>query len=308
MEKQTIERHSLTRVEAESANLIGPNTNAIYDYEFTLLLKNIPWAEWMTTTNALRCRPEFLHTFREWIASSRLNRIEGLKRFTQMDLINGTTQTFDEAYYKYAGRRLRFFRGEYAYHRRVGLKWEFIGDSPLAPGDFIIVSAPFCSDGRVPAGLDKILDEAHTLEVPVIVDCAYFGTCEGLELDVTHPAIESVSFSLTKGLGLGDIRSGIRFSNLEDQNPIRQQNIYDHTVLAAARIGLYMMERLGPDFIPLKYSEIQKQVCAELGLLPTPCMHLALGPGGVWENYRVDDKFQRVGIRNLVRARFKGEI
>jgi hypothetical protein len=150
----------------------------------------------------------------------------------------------------------------------------------------------------------EIFDEAHKLEIPVIVDCAYFGTCEDFHIDVTHPVIESVSFSLTKGTGLGDIRSGVRYSNIEDKLPICQHNDYDHTVLAAARIGLYMMEIFPPDHIPNKFSAVQKEVCAELGLTPTKCMHLALGDES-WSEYAVDKVYNRVGIRELVKARFK---
>ena len=120
----------------------------------------------------------------------------------------------------------------------------------------------------------------------------------------------SVPFGLllTRLAGLGDIRSGIRFSNLENQRPIRQQNDYNHTVLCAARIGLHMMQNLGPDFIPTKYSLAQKQVCAELGLKPTPCMHIALADQPGWDSYIIDGTYHRVGIRNLVKARLGGEV
>lgn len=301
-------KKQVTRVDAEQKGLISSMTNAVYDYEFIKLLKDVPWQEWMLTPNVFRCRPQFLEKFDQWIHSSKLNSITGLERFKHRDLINGTTQTFDEAYFKYARRRLRVFRGEYAYHRRVALNWSYIEDKPLEGNDYIIVSAPFCSTGRVHPQLQITLERAHALQIPVIIDCAYFGTCEDFHLDVTHPAIESVSFSLSKGLGLGDIRCGIRYSNIEDMNPIRQQNHYDHTVLSAARIGLYMMERLGPDFIPNKYSKMQKELCAEVGLEPTPCMHLALGRTTEWDSYMIDNMYARVGIRNLIKARKKGEI
>ena len=52
--------------------------------------------------------------------STKLNRISDgckfySKRYTRRDITIGTTQSFDEAYFRYAGRRLRMFRGEYAY-------------------------------------------------------------------------------------------------------------------------------------------------------------------------------------------------
>lgn len=289
----------------EALRALVQNRNfAVYDPLFTKALREIPWADWHGEERPFYCRKEYLEFYPKWIASSALNHIAGLERFRERHLINGTTQTFDEAYMKYRGKRLRLFRGEYAYHHRVFGAAVFLDDSPLESGDFVIVSAPFSATGGLHPGFYSLLDEAGRLGVPVIVDCAYFGTCTDFHLNVDHPAIESVSFSLTKGLGLGDVRSGIRFSNIDDQNPICQHNKYDHTVLAAARIGLYMMKKFSPDHIPLRYREIQLAVCRDLEIDPSPCMHLALG-GEEWAHFRYDGKYNTLGIRELIRARAK---
>lgn len=284
--------------------LLTQKTHAIYDYDFIQALKKMPLAEWLEKPAPFRCRWAYLDHYHHWIRSSRLNSIVGLERFQRRDLINGTTQTFDEAYMKYAHRRLRVFRGEYRYHMRIVPQWRFLEDEPLATNDYVIISAPFCSTGDAHPQMNSVLDECERLRVPVIVDCAYFGTCENIHLELSHPAIESVSFSLSKGTGMGDVRSGIRYSNLNDNNPICQQNNYDHSVLFAARVGLYMMETFSPDFIPERYSAVQKQVCRALGLKPTPCMHLALGDSS-WDNFKIDDLYNRVGVRELVRNEFK---
>ena len=278
---------------------------SVYDGQFTKALREIPWESWHRENRPFFCRKEYLDAYREWILSSRLNRIAGLERFRETHLINGTTQTFDEAYFKHKSRRLRTFRGEYGYHRRVMGMASFLEDAPLEANDFAIVSAPFSATGSLHPGFYPLLDEAAGLGVPVIVDCAFFGTCAGFTLNLDHPAIESASFSLTKGLGLGDIRSGVRFSNTNDHNPICEQNRYDHTILAAARIGLYMMKRFPPDHIPTRFQGIQREVCSELGIEPSPCMHIALG-GPEWDHFKVDGKYNTLGIRELVKARSKG--
>lgn len=294
---------------ARMREMVSGTTYAVYDAAFRKTLREMPWGEWWSGWEGrpLFCRLEYLKAIQHWIESSKLNRIQGLERFTQRHLINGVTQTFDDAYFRHRHRRLRFLRGEYAYHRRVFENHLFLEEAPLDRGDFVIISAPFCSTGCVPEGFASILDQAKQLEVPVIVDCAYFGTCHGLDLDLRHPAIESVSFSLTKGLGLGEIRSGIRFSDIDNESPICQQNKYDHTVLGAAKIGLYMMSLFSPDYIPTRFLESQSQVCDELGILPTPCMHLALG-GDDWDHFKIDGRYNRLGIRDLVKARFQGKI
>lgn len=295
----------LTKQELLDKGWVGPKTNAVYDPEFTTALATLPWEEWFSHTNPLRCRTDYLDRYVSWIKESKLNSFSGLERYDVKHLTNGTTQSFDEAYFRYKNKRLRILRGEYAYHKRVFKNWKFIEDGPLESNDFVIMSVPFCSTGTVPENIYKIFDEAHALKIPLIVDCAYFGTCKGVEVDLSHPGIEMVCFSLTKGVGLGDIRSGIRFSCHEDELPIAQQNRYDHTVLGAAKVGLYMMEKFNPDFIPTKYFKLQQEVCKEVGLTPTPCMHLALGDEK-WDEFNIDDRYNRLGIRELIKARRKG--
>lgn len=295
----------LHREHLEQKGLLASQTKSVYDPYFTELLQKLPWAEWYQDADPLNCREEYLRTYQTWIAKSSLNSVSGLENFKRLDLINGTTQTFDEAYFKYAHKRLRIFRGEYAYHRRVVQNHLFLEDGPLEKNDYVIISMPFCSSGDVHPRMREILDQAQVLSVPVIVDCAYFGTCYNVQFDFNHPAIESVSFSLTKGVGLGHIRSGIRFSNLQDHFPICQQNNYNHTILAAARIGLYMMQNVGPDYIPSKYMAMQKELCQALGIAPSKCIHIALG-GDAWSSYRIDDQFNRVGLSDLIKAKRKG--
>jgi len=286
---------------------VRKKTNAVYDPEFTKALKRVPWSEWFSQPNPLRCRQEYLERYHEWILASELNKIEGLETFSVRHLTNGTTQSFDEFYFKYANRRLRIFLGEYAYHARVFTNWKHLELEPLSDQDIVIISAPFCTTGDVHPKMKEVLDEAYNKSVPVLVDCAYFGTCIDFNLDVSHPAIESVNFSLTKGTGLGDIRSGIRYSNEENDLPIAQQNRFDHTILGAAKIGLYMMDNFSVDYIPKKYREIQLEVCKRADIQPTKCMHLALGDDR-WQDFCIEGDYKRLGIRELIKAKRKGLI
>lgn len=296
----------ITRENLEARGLLNSLTKSVYDPAFTELLAKMPWNSWyQESSDPLDCRHEYLETYRQWILKTELNSITGLERFKRLDLINGTTQTFDEAYFKYADRRLRLFRGEYAYHRRIHPSAIYLEDQPLAANDYVILSAPFCSTGEIHPGMKDLLDKAAELKVPVILDCAFFGTCYGLHFDFSHPAIESVSFSLTKGCGLGHVRSGIRFSNLDDNFPICQQNNFNHSILGAARIGLHMMQNLGPDFIPRKYQNVQKELCAELKLKPSACVHIAAGDES-WDQYKIDALYNRVGLSELIKAHRKG--
>lgn len=291
-----------------SMRMVSEKTNAVYDPKFMRLFKDLPWQAWFADGgDPLSCRQQYIDTYISYLGNMRLNSIHGLTRFKNIHLINGTTQTFDEAYHRHSLRRLRIYKGEYAYHKRVVPGFKFLEDGPIMAGDYVIVSIPHCSTGDVPHGFEEMLRQCETRNVPVIIDCAYIGTCSNVNFSVDHPNIESVSFSLTKGTGTGHIRSGIRFSNIDDDMPIAQQNRYDHTVLGAAKLGIYFMQELGsPDYIPNIYLAHQLSVCRDAGITPTKCMHIAIGDNR-YQQFTVDG-YIRLGIRELVKARKQGLI
>ena len=282
--------------------------NAIYDPEFQKHLANAPWKEWLSKPGYFEVKEEYLRKIHAWIHSTKLNQVKGLKRFAHRDMIQGTTQAFDEAYYRYSKRRLRMLRGEYAYHRRIVKDFAFIDDEngnyiPLEENDWVITSYPFCGNGSVPPYFDMIQQDCLDKNVPLLLDCAWFGTCEEIIIDVNHPSITEVCFSLTKGIGLGNIRSGIRYSNYEDNLPIRQQNNYNHLPLGAAQIGIWQMEKFGPDFIPDKYFDMQNHICDIHGLKRTNCMMIAMldEEHKEYDHYLIDGVYSKVGIREAIK-------
>ncbi len=282
--------------------------NAIYDPEFQKHLANAPWKEWLSKPGYFEVKEEYLEKIHAWIHSTKLNEVKGLERFKHRDMIQGTTQAFDEAYYRYSKRRLRMLRGEYAYHRRIVKNFAFLDDEngnyiPLEENDWVITSYPFCGNGSIPPHFDVLQDDCLKKNVPLLLDCAWFGTCEGIIIDVYHPAITEVCFSLTKGIGLGNIRSGIRYSNYEDNLPIRQQNNYNHLPLGAAQVGIWQMEKFGPDFIPDKYLVMQNHICQVHSLIRTNCMMIAMldEHHADYEHYLIDGIYSKVGIREAIK-------
>jgi len=299
-------------MEKEMAEYLTQKTQSVYDHEFYIKLQEVPLSEWMAKPSPLHCKDDYLEKINSLIITCKENSIEGLNRFKKRDLIFGTTQSFDEAYLRYCERRLRIYRGEYAYHKRVMEDFVFVEDEEIQKHDFLIVSLPFCSTGSIPEGgwinFEKTLDRCLALGVPVEVDCAYFGTCYGLEFNFNHPAIKAVSFSLSKGMGLGDIRSGIRYSNYEDSMPIRQQNLYNHLPLLNAKVGIFMMETFNFDYLPMTYKAIQQEVCAKLNIEATPCVHLALGNSKDHEDFIIDGSYYRLGLRDILKLKKKGKL
>jgi hypothetical protein len=281
-----------------SKKLITPDKHpALYDYQFQVNLSDAPWNEWLSKPNYFDVYDEYIDTFVKWITSTKNNTVIGLEKFKFIDVVVGTTQTFDEAYYRYRGRQLRTFAHEYAYHsRNVNVQHVSYasGISQLDKNDWAIVSMPFSGTGGVNNDYNALLLDAESKNVPVLVDCAWFGTCRNINFDFSHPAVQEVTFSLSKGIGLGNMRTGLRFSNYTDGS-IRQQNNYKHLVFSNMQLGIWQMNKFTPDFVTDKYLDSYKNMCDSLNMVQTKCMHVAQHNGKL------------LGVRNLVKEYYKNE-
>ena len=201
------------------------------------------------------------------------------------------------------------YRGEYPYNRDcTAFDWEkdFIDDQPLRSGDAVLISLPFSGSGDVHPQWDGLLAACEKLEIPIFVDCAFFGTCGGVQVDLNHPNILFVAFSTTKGLSCGSYRSGILFSK-EPGGHLSVQTQWHHGIHLNSSIGLYLMKNYSPDYLYNKYRSAYIKACEHFELAPTKCVHLALGNQD-WDAFTRDGVFNRVGMRNAVKAQFKGEL
>lgn len=299
--------------------------SSVYDPEYQNHLKNAPWEQWLSQAVYFDVKKEYIDTFIQWIYSSKQNHFSknSLNKFKRTDIIVGTTQSFDEAYFRYHDKRLRLFRGEYAYHRRcfknhlwldLPKKTHPNGDwaEPLEQGDWVIVSQPFCGTGDEHSKFAELLDKCKKKDIPVVIDCAWFGTCFDINFDFDHPAITEVSFSLTKGIGLGYMRTGLRFSNypLSENKPIAQHNLYNHLVFSNCQIGIWQMNRFDPDWSIRKYLKWYKQLCNHYNMLETKCLHISLLPlyNEQADRFLIDDSYAKVAVREALKAVRKKEL
>ena len=304
----------------DNSKLFKHQHHAIFDPNFQKSLSELPWKEEFEAPGFWECKEKFLENIDAWIRTTKLNKIEGLDRFKQKHIIIGTTQALDESYFRYKDKRLRFYRGEYHYHRRILNEWEFIDteyphddiQEPIQKNDWVIISMPFCGNGNQVPFLQETLDSCLEKDVPVLIDCAWYGTCYDITIDVNHPAIKEVCFSLSKSLGLGHSRIGIRYSNFLD-GTIAVTNDYNHLTLSMAHIANHQMNNFSCDFIPNKYLNWHKELCKEFKLFETKCMHIALGPHEFpWtfstSSFLDDEKYVKIGIREALKARRQGKL
>lgn len=227
---------------------------------------------------------DFKKEMTEWLLQSKINTITELDDFDRVDIINGCTQFIDTAY---MNGPVQVLAGDYRYHTRLG-NW-YTHPGFLSKEKQLVIAWPFPSTGGTHPQMKEILDEAQDKGISVHVDGAWLTCCRGINFDLSHPAIKSVAISLSKGLGLGWNRIGLRWTKSKDADAVTIQNDFYMNLRAPAMIGLHFLRNLEPDYLWNTHGDKYYKICHDFVLTPTSSIYLALHNG------------QPVGVSPLIR-------
>ena len=220
-----------------------------------------------------------------WILGSTLNNLMGLETYTRKDIMIGCTQFIDNIYMQGPVQTLR---NDYRYHERLGKSIQVDADN-LISNVPLIIAMPFPQIGAPHKQMDGILDQCLEKNIPVHIDGAWITCCRDVTFDFRHPAIKSVGISLSKGLGLGWNRIGIRWIKEPVQDSISIMNDFNMNNRALAMIGLHFVRNLPVDYLWNRYYNSYSKICKDFGLKETNAIQLALKNG------------QPVGVSPLIR-------
>jgi hypothetical protein len=231
---------------------------------------------------------EYLNSFTQWILSSKNKTIIGLDNFKYSAYSNGTSESFDKFYLYNRGKRFRCFTGEYLYHklawRHCCPEYKLIEEEPLREGDAVVISLPFADTGNKHINHDIVLKECERLNIPVLIDCCYYGIADQPIFDLTSSCITDVTFSLSKVFPVAHARIGIRFTkdDIDDTLIVYDKNSYVNRL--GASLGVHLMKKFGPDFIVNKYRDKQIEFCNFLGVDSSNTVIFGLG-NETWKEY-----------------------
>lgn len=285
--------------------LIKPANSVMHD-PYRHFLHDSNWfQDVITNKKPVDVQDEFLELYPQWIVNSKLNSVTGLDNFPHRHVSLGTTQAMDDfvMYTLKTNRRLRVLKGEYGYAREISDCDSFcspVDDVPLEFNDSLLISSPFSATGDIHPRWDELMETCNKLNIPVFVDCAFYGTCIDIHLDFNHPCIDTIAFSPTKGLNCGNMRTGMIFTKRSG----RQCNLdilskWHHGIHIHTYIAYILMQNFDCDTIPNSYREIQLKACEHYQLTPTKTIHLALGDER-WSHYSRENVSNRVGLRNAI--------
>jgi hypothetical protein len=212
----------------------------------------------------------------QWLVSSNINKLSGLHEFERVDIINGCTQFIDSLY---IDGPVQIIEGDYRYHDRLNRFHYKSSPGMLYKTIPLIIAMPFPSIGAPHNKMLDILEECMIKKIPVHIDGAWITCCRDVDFDFSHPAIKSVGISLSKGLGLGWNRIGLRWTRRFKQDSITIMNDFRMNNRALAMIGLHFVRNMPTDYLWNMYGSNYYKVCSDFKLEPTNSIYLALKNG-----------------------------
>lgn len=225
----------------------------------------------LDSSTAVDTYDKFKHECKNWILESSLNHLTGFENFLDPDIMIGCTQFIDNIYMQ---RKPQVVPKDYKYHERLGNWATHIGT--LSRQKDLIIALPFPYTGGIHPEMNEILDECLRKSISVHIDGAWISSARDINFDFSHPAIESVGISLSKGMGLGWNRIGLRWYKNYREDSITAMNRFDMHNRALVMIGLHYIRSLPSDYLWNKHGERYYKVCEDFNLTPTNSIHLAL--------------------------------
>lgn len=236
----------------------------------------------------------FKETYISWISSTEKNKVSGLELFKEQAFCQATSEAFDKFYIEHYNRKFKCFKGEYLYHQIswTGSKrdWAYIDEvhhvADLQKNDAVVFSYPFSDTGNLhPLVTREFLDRCVELDIPVMIDCAYFGICQNLDFDFTHPAIREVTFSLSKSFPVRHLRIGLRLSKEEKNDGLTAYNNSQYLNKLSCKVGIDFMENYSPDHPVNTYHDTQLKFCQEFDLIPSSTVIFGVDTNSKYAKY-----------------------
>jgi hypothetical protein len=236
--------------------------------------------------HSIKIHDEFKTKFKNFVFSSKLNNIIGIDSFHYEDLISGCTQYIDNLYMQGS---LQVISGDYKYHERLDRAViKKVGD--LVPEIPLIISVPFPQYADIHPDMNSILDECKLKNIPIHIDGAWITCCKDIVFDLQHETIKSLGISLSKGLGMGWNRIGLRFSKNKISDSISIMNDFHMQNRMLSIVANYVLDNVESDYLWNNYKYQNEKICKDFNLIQTKSIHIA-----------INDQQQPVGLSPLIR-------
>jgi hypothetical protein len=228
--------------------------------------------------HSLAVHERFKEKATKFIFDSSLNTLSGIDAFPFVDIMIGCTQFIDNIYMQ---GPVQVMCKDYTYHERLNLAtFQHVTYRTLEPTVPLIIAMPFPSIGNVHEHMEDILEECKIKNIPVHIDGAWITCCRDITFDFNHSAIRSVGISISKGLGLGWNRIGLRWSKKQINDSISIMNTFHMENRMPTMVANYVLDNVSSDYLWTRYSNLNAKICSDFELTPTKAIHTAFDKHG----------------------------
>ena len=228
--------------------------------------------------HSLAIHEQFKEKATKFIFGSTLNTLSGIDAFPFVDIMAGCTQFIDNIYMQ---GPVQVLRSDYRYHERLGLAYvKDVGS--LIPNIPLIIAMPFPSIGAPHHDMEEILYECKIKNIAVHIDGAWISCCRDITFDFNHVVIRSVGISLSKGLGLGWNRIGLRWTKEHTIDSVSIMNDFHMQNRMPTMVANYVLDNVSSDYLWTKYGEINAKICNDFNLIPSKAIHMAFKQDGTF--------------------------
>lgn len=229
--------------------------------------------KWFADSHQVVSYQDFIPIADAWFKSSKINRLHGWKDFGCIDVVMGCTHFIESLLIRYS-RQIQVLPNDYAYYGLLGIHGTSVGS--LTPGVPLIISLPNWKVADIRPEWPDVLAECEAKNIDIHIDMAWMTIARDIELDLTHPRIQSFAMSLSK-YSMEWNRVGLRWCRQRTMDPITMLNHYQgHVNSALTSCGAFLMTYLSRDYAWETYKHKHQQVCTQFNLTPTKMIHVAL--------------------------------
>lgn len=197
----------------------------------------------------------FVEKHKSWIQSSKNFAIE--MEFTNAYITYGVTDAFNDFYFLH--KDISVLKGEYSYHRDIGLK-ELDDIGQIKPYSALIISYPFSATGKPHNDWNRIIETCNERHINVFLDLCLFGVSYDCKLQMPE-CVTHCAFSFSKTFATSAFRTGVLYTRYSQQTPIANQNKWFYHNQLGAQIHYTLMNKHSADYIVDKYLESSIEVC-----------------------------------------------
>ena len=245
----------------------------MYDKEVHDFLSTMQYTNFAGGTKLIN---EYKEKFHQWVLDHKLVKLQGLESFPDKKVCIGVTNAINDLYVMNQNKVV-IFEGDFFYHEVLFPNITKRTVDTLQTGDVLLISMPFCGETYgVHPSMDDILETCLSKNIPVHIDAAWFPCSKGITFNVDHPAIVSVTTSLTKAYGISEHRCGMRYTRKTLEGPVQYMNDNNFMAIPNLYTGIKFMDKFGTDFWWNKYGKHYDNIISQCkNLAPSPAIHVA---------------------------------